>query len=563
MMRGGGLLALACFAFNVAASRQPPVQFRDAAAETGLDFHHVNGASPQFHLPEIMGSGGALFDYDTDGDLDVLLVQGRALEGEKPVAPEGPRLYRNDLVKDGRTGSRLHFTDVTRSAGFATGDLGMGAIAGDFDNDGRPDLYLTNLGPNRLYRNMGGGAFADVTDKAGNGLDDPRWSTAASFTDYDADGDLDLFVANYVHYSAADNKVCSDPTGRRDYCGPRQFRPAPDRLFRNEGNGSFTDVTDASGITAADGAGLGVSGADFNGDRQVDFYVANDATANQLWLNRRGRFEDGALLAGVALNADGQPEGSMGIAAGDPDNDGDLDLFVTNITGESHAFYVNEGAGIFEERRLLSGLGAATRPFTGFGTDWFDYDHDGLQDLFVANGAVTRVDALRRNPVPFAQPNQLLRNMGGGRFRDVTAEAGAAFRLVETSRGAAFGDVDNDGDVDLLVTNNGGPVRLLLNESPGPRRWLQLRLEGVHDNRQGLGARVTLLTKGGRTLWRRAHTDGSYLSSSDPRVHFGLAESEEIGSVVVEWPRGPRETWTGIAPNRVIPLRQGSGRPQP
>jgi hypothetical protein len=334
-------------------------------------------------------------------------------------------------------------------------------------------------------------------------------------------------------------------------------------LFRNEGNGSFADVTEASGITAAGGAGLGVSGADFNGDRQVDFYVANDATANQLWLNRSGRFEDGALLAGVALNADGQPEGSMGIAAGDPDSDGDLDLFVTNITGESHAFYVNEGPGIFEERRLLSGLGAATRPFTGFGTEWFDYDHDGLQDLFVANGAVTRVDALRRNPRPFAQPNQLLRNLGGGRFRDMTAEAGTAFRLVETSRGAAFGDVDNDGDVDVLVTNNGGPVRLLLNESPGPRRWLQLQLEGVHDNRQGLGARVILLTTAGRKLWRRAHTDGSYLSSSDPRVHFGLAGSEEIGSVVVEWPRGPREAWTGISPNRVIALRQGSGRPQP
>ena len=555
------LVALAV-AVPCTASEPRTVRFRDVASDVGLKFHHVNGASERRHLPEIMGAGGAFFDYDLDGDLDVFLVQGRALEPDRSVRPGGPRLYRNDLVKAGRSGSRLEFTDVTGAAGFAQGDLGMGVAAGDYDNDGRPDLYLTNVGPNRLYRNLGGGAFEDVTAQAGAGLNEPRWSTSASFADYDADGDLDLFVANYVDYSAADNKVCSDPTGGRDYCGPLQFRPAPDRLFRNDGTGRFTDVTDLAGLSSGDGAGLGVVGADLDGDRQMDFYVANDATANQLWTQRDGRFADTSLIAGAALNADGQPEGSMGIAAGDSDNDGDLDLFVTNITGESHAFYVNGGGGMFEDRRLRSGLGAATRPFTGFGTEWFDYDHDGLLDLFVANGAVTVLEALRGEPFPFHQPNQLLHNVGGGRFRDVSAHAGPGLQLSETSRGAAFGDVDNDGDIDVLLTNNGGPVRLLLNEMPQPHSWLQVRLEGVEDNRHGLGARVALLTHDGRRLWRRARTDGSYLSSSDPRVHFGLQDAGDIASVLVEWPRGMRELWTGVALNRMLTLRQGSGSAQ-
>jgi hypothetical protein len=534
-------------------------RFVDGAEGAGLRFEHVNGASGEYHLPEIMGSGGAFVDYDTDGDLDVLLIQGGSLGPRDPrAARHTPRLFRNDLVERGGS-APLRFTDVTKSAGFAGGDYGMGVAVGDYDNDGDPDLYLTNFGANRLYRNDGGGRFLDVTRASGAGIDDPRWSTSASFADYDADGDLDLFVANYVVFSVAGSKVCSDPTGVRDYCGPLQFRPAPDRLFRNNGDRTFTDVTERSGLTSADGAGLGVAAADFDGDGRQDFYVANDASANQLWLNRGdGRFEDGALLAGVALDAEGQPEGSMGIAAGDPDNDGDIDLFVTNITGESHAFYDNLGGGRFEDRRLATRLGALTRPYTGFGTDWFDYDNDGLLDLFVANGAVTILEALRGDPRPFRQENQLLRNTGG-RFEDVSGQAGPPFGIARVSRGVAFGDVDNDGDIDVLVTTNGGPVQLLLNQSAQRRQSVAVRLRGTRDNAGGLGARIGLAGHGGTTVWRRVHTDGSYLSASDPRVTFGVESRAERLTLVVDWPRGSREVWHNVAADRVVTLTQGTG----
>ena len=281
---------------------------------------------------------------------------------------------------------------------------------------------------------------------------------------------------------------------------------------------------------------------------------------NQLWINQRnGTFVDDALLAGVAFNMDGQPEGSMGLAIGDPDGDGDPDIFITNITAETHAFYENLGRGRFEDRRVTTGLAAATRAYTGFGTDWFDYDNDGLLDLFIANGAVTIIEVLRGDRFPFRQRNLLLHNVGGKRFRDVTREGGLAFEPASVGRGAALGDVDNDGDVDVLVTNNGGPVRLLLNETSAERPSLHVTLEGVADNRQGLGARVGVQRDDGTIVWRLARTDGSYLSASDSRVHFGLASGRRVRAIVVEWPRSGREVWTGIDPNRPLTLRQGTG----
>jgi len=541
--------------------------FRDVAAETGLNFHHFTGATGEYYMVEIMGAGGALFDYDGDGDLDVYLLQGTMLDEKKkpgeakfPPPPgwkAGNRLFRNELIPTGK----LRFTDVTDQAGVGHTGYGMGVAADDYDNDGDIDLYVTNFGSNVLYRNNGKGTFTDVTREAG--VDDQRWSTSAAFLDYDRDGDLDLFVANYIDFTLKGNKRCYAATGEPDYCTPAAYRPVPDRLFRNEGNGKFVDVTQTSGIGAAFGPGLGVTCADFNLDGWIDIYVANDGAANLLWINKgNGTFEESGLLAGAAYGADGVARAGMGVAAGDFDNDGDEDIVVTNLKKEGCTLYRNGGQGNFYDATMEFGLLNATFPYTGFGVEWFDYDNDGLLDLFIANGAVTIMETLRGAPYPFHQKNQLFHNEGESKgFRDVTATAGPALQLSEVSRGAAFGDVDNDGDIDILITNNNGPARLLLNEAGSRSNWLQVRLEGVKDNRNGIGARVAVQRKG-QTLWRRAHSDSSYLCANDSRVHFGLGQNPSIESIVVKWPNGDEEMWTNIRANTAITLRQGSGKPR-
>jgi hypothetical protein len=545
----------------------PPAQsteplFIESASATGLSFTHVNGAAGRYYMPELMGSGVALFDYDGDGDLDVFLVQGGPLEagGASAREPATSRLFRNDLPAAGKGPRTPRFTDVTARAGVALKAYGMGAAVGDYDNDGDLDLFVTSFGPETLYRNNGDGTFADVTSQAG--VSDPFWSTTAAFVDYDRDGDLDLFVANYLDFTLAGNKSCTDALGARDYCGPRAYRPVPDRLYRNDGNGRFSNVTEAAGIGAADGAGLGVAAGDYDGDGWLDLYVANDATPNQLWINRRdGTFADEGVLSGSALNAAGNPEGSMGIASGDADGDGDEDLFVTNIVGETFVLYVNDGRGNFEDARIRSGLASPTARSTGFGTDWIDYDNDGWLDLFVANGAVNIVEAQRGQPSPFRMKNQLFHNTGGGRFVETSALAGPAFARAEIGRGAAFGDIDNDGDTDIVVTNNNGPVRLLINQANPAVHWLQVRVsQEAPANRFGLGARVGVERAGRPALWRRVKTDGSYLSASDVRVQFGLGPSSAFDALVVQWPDGQQERWTGLSGDGLVTLRRGTGR---
>jgi hypothetical protein len=528
--------------------------FRESATGTGLRFEHVSGATGEYYMPEIMGAGGALLDYDGDGDLDVFLVQGAPLvAGSGAASRSGHRLFRNDL---GPAGPR--FVDVTEKARVGRAAHGMGAAVGDYDNDGDPDLYVTAFGPTALFRNNGDGTFTDVTDEAGVAED--RWSTSASFFDYDRDGDLDLYVANYLAFTVAGNKRCFDAVGARDYCAPSLYRPVPDRLFRNEGGGRFRDVTDSAGITRADGPGLGVVAADFDDDGWADLYVANDGAANQLWINRRdGTFEDRGLLSGTAYNADGLPEGSMGLAAADFDGDADEDIFVTNLPRETNTLYVNQGKGLFHDATDAWGLGPPSAAHTGFGTAFFDYDSDGWLDLFVANGAVTIVEALRGGVYPFQETNQLFHNPGHPPFREASAEAGEALTRAEVSRGVVPGDVDNDGDVDVLVTNNNGPVRLLLNVAPRRGAWLQVRLRGVGDNRDGIGARVGLVRDGAPTLWRRVHTDGSYLAAGDPRVHFGVGTARPR-ELVVQWPRGLHEAWPVPGTDRLLTLTQGTGR---
>ncbi|MBA3440024.1 MAG: CRTAC1 family protein [Pyrinomonadaceae bacterium] len=560
------------FAFSQLAFSQPPspgILFRDVAAETNLSFHHFTGATGQFFMPEIMGAGCALFDYDGDGDLDAFLLQGTILDETKrlgdarfPPPPgwkPGHRLFRNELIPS----KKLRFTDVTEQVGMGRTSYGMGAAVGDYDNDGDPDLYVTNFGPNILYRNNGDGTFADVTREAN--VDDPRWSMSAAFLDYDRDGRLDLFVANYIDFTSKGNKKCRTPTGEPDYCAPNVYRPIPSRLFHNDGSGQFIDVTQASGIGSAFGPGLGVTCADFNNDGFVDIYVANDGAANLLWMNKGdGTFEESGLLAGAAYAMDGAARAGMGVAAGDFDNDADEDILVTNLTKQGSTLYRNNGRGSFDDATLQFNLVQPSFLSTGFGVGWFDYDNDGWLDLFAANGAVTLLPEQRGTPYPFRQRNQILHNEGDGKgFREATNAAGPALQLSGVSRGAAFGDIDNDGRIDILVTNNNGPARLLLNETDSRFNWLQVRLEGSREHPNVIGARVSALRKNRKPLWRRTHTDGSYLSASDQRVHFGLGPETGLEGVVVVWPGGEKEIWTNIQLRTLVTLRRNSGKPWP
>ena len=563
-----------------------PEWFVDRAKDAGLDFVHVNGMSGQLYMSEILGPGVGLFDYDNDGDLDVYVAQGGMLDGPRAAAshasPLRGTLYRNDLTINADGSPAIHFTDVTAESGIEASGYGMGVAAGDFDNDGWIDLYLTNFGRNQLYRNNGDGTFTDVSTASGTGV--PGWSVSAAFVDFDRDGWLDLYVGSYLRYSLEASTRCFSPSGAPDYCTPRSYQPLPGRLFHNQRNGTFADVTAHSHIGSEFGPALGIATADFDGDGWIDIYVANDGKENQLWLNQHdGTFRNAALLAGVALPVDGKAEASMGVDAGDVDNDGDEDLFMTELTGEGANLYVNNGAASFEDRSAQSGLGPATATTTGFGTGFFDFDNDGRLDLLIVNGAVQIIEAQRQahDPFPLHQPKLLFRNAGNGRFEDVTARAGAVFRLSEVSRGAAFGDIDNDGDTDVIIGNNNGPLRLLINNVGHRKHWLGLRLAGTGSRRSApspesgrsaspeprrrvrdmLGARVEIIRKDGSRLWRRARADGSYASASDPRVLAGLGDSTETPTARVHWPDGRTEQWIDVPIDRYTTLVQGSGHP--
>src|SRR6266404_2593534 len=428
--------------------RRSPI-FKEVAQQTGLKFQHYNGMTGKLYLPEITGSGAALFDFDNDGDLDVFLVQGNVLEpNSKPESTQFPwrgtepprgRLFRNDLVigKDGT--HSLHCTDVTAKSGIVAEGYGMGVAVGDINNDGWPDLYLTNLGSNQMYLNKGDGTFVDVTKKSGT--DDPRWSTSAAFVDYDRDGWLDLMLVNYADFNAANSPNCYAATSARDYCTPRVFRPPGNRLFHNKRDGTFEDVTVSAGAAKEFGHGLGIVTADFDGDGWMDIYVANDGDPNQLWINQKnGTFRNEALLAGAAVNRDGQAEASMGVDAGDFDGNGTEDIFVSHLMDETNTLYVNLGNGFFEDRTREAGLALQSARYTGFGTLWFDYDNDGWLDLLVTNGAVRVLEdpAHKKDGHPLDQPNQLFRNAGKGSFIDVSAESGEAFNRSAVGRGAAL-----------------------------------------------------------------------------------------------------------------------------
>ena len=530
------------------------VEFKDATVEAGIGFRHVNGAKGDYHLPETIGSGGAFFDYDTDGDLDLYLVNSGDLTGTGSERAYSSILYRNN-------GSGA-FTDVTNSAGVENaGNYGMGAACGDYDNDGDPDLYVTNFGANVLYRNNGDGTFTDVTETAGVG--DALWGSSAIFFDYDRDSYLDLYVVNYLHYSLDVSYRPCGVHGIRTHCHPKNFDGAPDRLYRNNGNGTFTDVTQAAGFGDISGAhsgkGLGAVAADFNNDGEPDLYVANDDTPNYLFYNNRdGTFSEVGLLAGCAFSFDGVAQAGMGVDAGDFNGDGYLDIFVTNLSHETNALYRNNGDGTFSDMVYEANLGKESYLFVGFGTRFFDYDNDGHSDIFIANGHIIEAIAQVTDVLTYAQRNQLFRNNGDGTFTEVSFESGAYFRREGVSRGAIFGDYDNDGDVDIVVTQSNQPAELLRNDGGNRRNWVRIKLVGVVSNRDGIGARITV-TVGSQSQMQEVRTGLSYLCSSDPRVLFGLGDFTRIDRLEIRWPSGIVQVLENLEVNREIVVVEKSG----
>lgn len=534
--------------------------FTDVAQASGIDFTHVNGASGKFLYPEILPPGVALFDMDNDGDLDAYLVQGYPL-GAPNANPElRGRLFRNDLDARADGTRSLRFVDVTSQSGINAAGFGFGVAAGDIDNDGLTDLYLTSFGGNTLYRNNGNGTFSDATKSSGT-ANQPGFAVSAAFLDYDRDGALDLYVGNNVNYRGLDKEtVCPNPAGARDYCPPQIYGGFPDRLFHNDGTGVFTDVTARALPGLRPRPALGVTTTDFDADGWIDVYVANDGEDNLLWMNQKdGTFREMALQSGAAVTAEGKAEASMGVDAGDIDNDGDDDLMMTELTSQGFNLFVNDGSARFRDQGAVSGIGPASTPFTGWGTALFDYDNDGWLDTFSANGTIITLEGHQSVAFPYDQHRLLFRNLGNGRFEDVTPKAGASFALSESGRGAAFGDVDNDGDVDILVGNDAGRARLLVNNVGNQQHWVGVRLVGS-SGRDMLGARVGVTGADGRTLWRRVRSDGSYASANDPRVLVGLGASAGAVRVEVRWPDGRTELWSSVLSDRWSTLKRGEGK---
>ena len=525
------------------------VVFQEATSRAGIHFRHVNGATPEKYVPETIGAGGLFFDYNNDGWLDVFLVDSGSLIDEELSGRARCTLYRNS--GDGS------FTDVTVRSGIKNGAYGIGACAADYDNDGWVDLYITNFGPNILYRNNRDGTFKDVSDHAQVGSS--LWSTSCALGDVDRDGDLDLYVANYIDFTVENNKFCGDHVrGIRGYCHPNVYNGLPDILYRNNADGTFSEITKEAGISSQKGNGLGVVIGDYDNDGWPDIYVANDAVPNFLYRNQgNGSFQEVGLSAGVAVSGDGQAEAGMGTDLGDFDNDGLLDLVVTNLHVETNTLYRNLGQGIFEDVTTPAGLGEASLGLVGFGTDFLDYDNDGDLDLIVANGNVGHPMASGIS-VAYAQRNLLFQNQGGGRFLEVGLSSGPGFELIKISRGLASGDIDNDGDLDVLVTNNGQGADLLRNEGGHRNHSLLVRTIGQESNRDGVGTRLKLRV-GTKTQSREVQAGSSYLGQNDMRVHFGLGQADRIDRLELLWPSGKVEVFENLKPNQILIILEGSG----
>jgi hypothetical protein len=538
-----------------AAPPSPPLPtFTDVAPSAGIHFEHVNGSPEKNYIFEAKGGGVCLLDYDNDGWLDIYFVNGSTLEDVQRGVNHGNALYRSN--RDGT------YTDVTQQAGVPGGGWGMGCTVGDFDNDGFPDLYVLGLNGNTLYHNDGDGRFTDVTEKAG--LRGGRWSTSAGFVDYDRDGHLDLYVANNIDVDVRKSPLSfpgpdCNYRGTRVMCGPGGLPGALDALYHNNGDGTFSDVTVAAGVLErVPRYGLGVAVGDFDNDGWPDIYVANDSTPSYLYRNRtNGTFEEVALLAGVAVSDDGMEQAGMGTDLGDYDNDGWLDITKSNFSFQYSNLYHNEHDGRFvDQAKATGGFAVPTYPLVKWGTKFLDYDNDGWKDIIVANGHV--YPYLRKSSPggeTYDQRRLLFRNLGDGKFADVSSESGPGIREERSSRGLAIGDLDNDGDVDVVVVNIDSTPSILRNDGGNRRSWLTVRLRGRASNRLGLGARVTATTGDLRQI-AEATTSGSVFSASDSRVHFGLGSATQA-DVEIRWPSGTVQTLRQVPANRILEVDEG------
>ena len=530
---------LMCVVF-FGASVADTVTFVEVAEESGIRFTHTDGGSGKRLFNEQYGSGGGFLDYDNDGYLDIYLINARPQGEQVDTALPTNILYHNN--GDGS------FTDVTRVAGVGDTGYGVGATTGDYDNDGDIDLYLTNFGHNVLYRNNADGTFTDVAVSAQ--VADAGWGTSCAFADFNNDGFLELYVSNYAKYTPDADKPCY----RHDirvYCGPSSYPPQPDLFYHNNADGTFTDITEQSGLLSVPAAhGLGVAVGDSDNDGDADIYVANDQDFNFLFQNRGdGTFEEIGLLSGVSCSDMGEAEAGMGVAFADYDNDGRLDITVSNFQNETNTLYHNEGDNFFIDATIPAGIAEHTHRYLGWGIGFFDYDNDGYKDIFVANGHtmdnIAEVDRSTTTP----QQNLLFRNLGNGKFADVTAQMGEGFALIKTSRAAAFGDYDNDGDIDILVMNWNQTVDLLRNEGGNRNNWIQVKAIGTKSNRSAIGARIKVVT-GELTQYAEVKSSGSYLAFNDLRVHFGLKDAENIDLLEIRWQSGIVDTATNLLVNQ-------------
>ncbi len=523
------------------------VQFVDVTIEAGIRFKHVNGASDRKFYLETMGAGAAFLDYDSDGDLDLYIVNGAPLPGFETTVPPMNTLYQND--GSGR------FSDVTPIAGVGDTGYGMGCVAADYDNDGDTDLYVTNFGENLLYQNNGDGTFTDATAHAGVGNGE-KWSSSCAFLDYDHDGNLDLYVVNYLDYDLAADQDRLDPRGRRIYSNPQVYAGISDTLYRNDGDGTFTDVTRQAGVYNQAGKGLGVTCGDYDNDGRIDIYVANDTTPNFLYRNSGdGRFVDIGPFAGAAYNEHGVAEGGMGVDFGDYNNDGSLDIFVTNFSNETNTLYHNTTDGALIDFTNIVGLGEVSFLKLAFGTKFFDANNDGTLDLFVANGHLypTESDALE-----YAQADQFFINTRDGTFIDVSEQSGEYFSIRRVGRGAAFGDYDNDGDTDIFVVNLNQEGVLLRNEGGNKNSWLTIKTVGVKSNRDGIGARVEVVTRSHSQI-KEVQAGSSYLSGHDLRLIFGLGTETKAETVKITWPSGAEQTLVDVEANQLLIITEEVG----